>query len=456
MAALIADRSHLPTHLAARVGQLEADFAVQFGRRPELLVRVPGRVNLIGEHIDYCGYAVHPMAIEQEIMVAVSSAESGLELRNQDSETYPAFRLDSLANITILTDFIHWSSYFLCGLKGVYEEQGVEVPKGLRCLLSGRIPPSSGLSSSSAVVVSAAIAAVATNQLTVSREELAALCARAERYIGTQGGGMDQAIELLAQAGRAKLIEFGPLRSEDVSLPDGAVFVVANSLQEKNKAASNEFNTRVVECRLAAKLLASSLIQGDRWRTILKLKEVQVEAGKELAEMADLVEALLTKEVYSRDEVLAELGISEEYLRQEILTPNTQEVVQFRLKQRARHVFTEAARVYKFRDICNAAGDDALAELGALMTASHSSCKLDYECSAPGLDRLVDMALGLGALGARLTGAGWGGCAVMLVPAAQIEGLLAGLRDQFYQTKDDLQNIAFVTGPSEGALVWTL
>ncbi|XP_023336296.1 N-acetylgalactosamine kinase isoform X3 [Eurytemora carolleeae] len=378
---------------------------------PEFLIRVPGRVNLIGEHIDYCGYAVHPMAIEQDVLVCLKRTESGLELFNKNDSLYPSFKLDIFENLEISTDKIQWWSYFLCGLKGVLEEKKISKPAGLKVYISGRIPPSAGLSSSSALVVSAAITALSGNGITMNKTELASLCARAERFIGTQGGGMDQAIEILAKAGQAKLIEFNPLQSYDVQLPVGAVFVVANSLQEKNKAASNEFNSRVVECRLAAKILAKRLIPTNgKFRG---LRDVQTATNQSHEQMLEHVEAILDKQVFTRADVLEQLSITDQFLRDEILTNDTENMENFKLKQRARHVYSESARVYKFRDICHSAGDGALRSLGELMNFSHSSCRDDYECSAPSLDKLVEASLSLGAYGSRLTGVGWGECTVI-------------------------------------------
>ena len=182
------------------------------------------------------------------------------------------------------------------------------------------------MSSSSALVVSAALVTVWANNITVGKEELANICARSERFIGTQGGGMDQAIEILAEKGSAKLIEFNPLTTYNVTLPQGATFVVANTLEEKNKAASNDFNTRVVECRIAAKVLAKNLLSGEAWKDLLKLKDVQVKAGVSIAEMLDKVENVLHPEDYTVEEVMEILDIDKDYLKSNVLTPNTQNV----------------------------------------------------------------------------------------------------------------------------------
>jgi len=430
-----------------------------FGKPAGAVIRVPGRVNLIGEHIDYCGYAVHPMAIEQDVLVAVARTQQGLILCNLDTR-YEEHREGSLQDLAIPVDSPAWWGYFLCGLKGVQEEFEVTSPSGLNILVSGSIPPSAGLSSSSALVVSAAMVSVWANIVSVSREELAGVCARSERFIGTQGGGMDQAIELLAERGSAKLIEFGPLRTFNVNLPAGATFVVANSMEEKNKAASNDFNTRVVECRLAAKIIAKKLLEEGEWKQLMRMKDVQEHIGVETAQMVEKVETVLHEEDYTVQEVMDILEIDKDYLKKNILTANTQDVSTFRLYQRAMHVYSEASRVYQFKSVCQAGGDTALTQLGQMMTASHASCTVMYQCSSPGLDKLVRLSQQFGALGARLTGAGWGGCIVALVQQEAAEDFIESMKTAYYGarglSKEQLDSAIFVTKPGQGASVWEL
>ncbi|KAG8505221.1 N-acetylgalactosamine kinase, partial [Galemys pyrenaicus] len=153
--------------------------------------------------------------------------------------------------------------------------------------------------------------------------ELAEICAKSERFIGTEGGGMDQSISFLAEEGTAKLIEFCPLRATDVKLPSGAVFVIANSCVEMNKAATSHFNIRVMECRLAAKLLAK--YKNLQWDKVLRLEEVQAKLGVSLEEMLQITEEVLHPEPYSSEEVCRCLGISLQELQTQILTPNTQD-----------------------------------------------------------------------------------------------------------------------------------
>ena len=161
------------------------------------------RVNLIGEHIDYCGYGVLPMAVDEEVIVAVGPTQSGmLELSNVDSD-YEDF-VCSLEGITIDNATPDWYKYFLCGVKGIAEHSAaadaIPLP-GFRAMVHGSVPPCSGLSSSSALVCSAALATAHFNLVSLTRQQLADTCAKSECFIGTEGGGMDQAIAILATKG---------------------------------------------------------------------------------------------------------------------------------------------------------------------------------------------------------------------------------------------------------------
>ncbi|XP_076863539.1 N-acetylgalactosamine kinase isoform X2 [Brachyhypopomus gauderio] len=439
-----------------RLQRLKEAFHVKYEEFPLFYACAPGRVNLIGEHIDYCGYAVLPMAIEQNILAAVSVNNSQtIHLANTDPR-YKDFTT-SINEVTIDRENPQWYYYFLCGVKGIQEQLSLSPLTGLRCVVDGSIPASSGLSSSSALVCCAGLVTMEANQQSVSKVTLAETCARCERYIGTEGGGMDQSISFLAEEGTAKLIEFNPLRATDVKLPDGAVFVIANSCVEMNKAASSHFNIRVVECRIATKVLGK--VRGLDWTGLQKLGELQTELGLSLEKMLGLVEEVLHPEPYSRDEVCKILGITAEYFSTSILSANTQHVSHFKLYQRARHVYAEAARVLRFKAVCDSAPATAVPELGQLMNQSHASCRDLYECSCPELDQLVDICLQAGAVGSRLTGAGWGGCTVSMVPVERMDSFLRTVKEQYY--KPDARRAAllkqslFTTRPGGGATIFT-
>ncbi|XP_062061859.1 N-acetylgalactosamine kinase isoform X2 [Lepus europaeus] len=443
------------TVLYDRLLKLKEMFISKFGSSPKFYVRAPGRVNIIGEHIDYCGYSVLPMAVEQDMLIAVEPVKTNtLQLANTNP-LYPDFSTSS-NNIQIDKTKPLWHNYFLCGFKGIQEHFGLSDLTGMNCLVDGNIPPSSGLSSSSALVCCAGLVTLTALGMNLSKVELAEICAKSERYIGTEGGGMDQSISFLAEEGTAKLIEFSPLRATDVKLPSGAVFVIANSCVEMNKAATSHFNIRVMECRLAAKLLAKH--KGLQWNKVLRLEEVQAQLGISLEEMLSVTEDALHSDPYSPEEICMCLGISLDELRTQILSQNTQDVPIFKLYQRAKHVYSEAARVLQFKKICEEAPDNMVQLLGELMNQSHRSCRDMYECSCPELDQLVDICRKFGAQGSRLTGAGWGGCTVSIVPVDKLPGFLAKVHEAFYQGSDgsfapEKQSL-FATKPGSGALVF--
>ncbi|XP_044294525.1 N-acetylgalactosamine kinase [Varanus komodoensis] len=438
-----------------RLFKLKKMFVSKFKSAPKFYVRAPGRVNLIGEHIDYCGYAVLPMAIEQDILIAAAPVSTPVIHLANTNPLYADFST-SVTDIQINKTKPVWHNYFLCGLKGIKEHCRLDSPSGMNCLVEGTIPASSGLSSSSALVCCAGLVTLMANGRTLSKVELAELCSRSECYIGTEGGGMDQSICFLAEKGTAKLIEFNPLKATDVRLPEGAVFVIANSCVTMNKAATSHFNIRVMECRLATKILAKS--RGLDWRAMTKLQDVQIKLKVSLEDMLAMVEEMLHPEPYSIEEIGENLEISLEELRSEILTPNTQDVTTFKLYQRAKHVYTEAARVLEFKKICTEAPDDAVQLLGDLMNQSHASCKDLYECSCPELNQLVDICLRFGAVGSRLTGAGWGGCTVSMVPMEKLEQFLTNVKEAFYKSNDQrlglVESSLFATNPGGGAMIF--
>ncbi|VDO23014.1 unnamed protein product [Haemonchus placei] len=397
-------------HPRVVIADAETKFQNAFGSLPTIRVFCPGRVNLIGEHIDYHGYGVLPMAINEgtEILAAPNGKQE-IRLVNIDDQ-YPQI------SISLPLDWKgasppKWSDYILCGWKGIMDKLGVE-QIGFDMLVGGAIPPSSGLSSSSSLVCAAALITwmIHTGNIFegLTREELAELCATAEHYIGTQGGGMDQAVEVLAVEGSALRIEFSPLQARPIALPPLASFTVLHCGDTLNKAATSQFNERVVEGRLAGKLLLQQAggLAAKSWR----LKDVQEAVGKSLEDMVIMCESL--PERVSREQLEEMLGKD---TVTECLSSNTQQMTSFKLRSRARHVYSEADRVNKFEQACK---NNDLAEMGRLMTASHDSCSKDYECSCTSMDNLVEECLNAGALGARLTGAGWGGCAVALVDNA--------------------------------------
>ncbi|KAK4305187.1 hypothetical protein Pmani_022907 [Petrolisthes manimaculis] len=439
-----------------RVAALEESFTTEFSHPPQFFVRAPGRVNLIGEHIDYCGYAVFPMAVEQDIIMAVATnSSSKLNLCNVD-QSYLSYSCD-INNFEIDPSVAVWHNYVLCGIRGIREEGGLVGPlTGLNIAVSGNIPPSSGLSSSSALVCATALAVAHAHHLSLARDMLAEICARCERHVGTQGGGMDQAIAFLATAGEAKMIEFNPLKATAVQLPAGGTFVVANSLAQANKAANSNYNCRVMECRLATKIIAKRA--GLSWENYQRLGELQVAVKKSLPEMVEMVKEILEPRPYTKQEVATLLDTTTNHLDNVVLSENTRDIQEFYLHDRALHVFSEANRVWEFRRVCEEGREGALHKLGKIMLASHRSTQRMYDCSHPKLDQLVDLSEGL-ALGGRLTGAGWGGCMVALVEESKAEEYKRKLEKEFYSHEPaakgkNISTFLFSTRPGPAACVY--
>ncbi|KAH9322749.1 hypothetical protein KI387_017388, partial [Taxus chinensis] len=407
------------------------------------------RVNLIGEHIDYEGYSVLPMAIRQDTIVAIRKWKPEeetkiLQIANVQSEKYELCRYPADPDQDIDLKNHKWANYFLCGYKGFHEyirAKGVDVgaPVGLDVLVDGTVPTGSGLSSSAAFVCSSTIAIMAAFNVNFPKKEVAQFTCECECHIGTQSGGMDQAISVMAKPGFAELIDFNPIKASDVQLPAGGTFVIANSLAESQKAvtAATNYNNRVVECRLAAIVLAIKLGMEAREavskiKTLSDVESLIQETETETHFIFVELQEFLHEEPYTKDAI--EKIIEERLESIMVGSPTSLAVLaaatHFKLFQRASHVYSEAKRVHLFREavMSNLSDDEVLENLGDLMNDSHNSCSTLYECSCPELEELVKVCRDSGALGARLTGAGWGGCAVALVKENIVPSFILNLK----------------------------
>ena len=429
----------LPLH-SRRYGRLLEAFAASFpGATPTHFVRAPGRVNLIGEHTDYNGYPVLPMAIERDfVFVIAPTSDPAVELVNDDPRFEPR-RFD--ATLPLLPfDQGDWGNYVKAAVNGILQEGRVERERvvGFRAAVGGTIPDSAGLSSSSALVVASALAFLTVNRASCENHLLAELLAHAERYVGSEGGGMDQAVSLLADAGAAMKIDFFPLRTEAVPLPERVSFVVCNSLirASKSEVTRYAYNRRVVECRLAAGLLSKAIASrtGNHIRTLL-LADLSPEKLKLDPDDLDHIALNAIGEApLCLTDIRRKLGESVETIRREYCMLKSGAILEeppdgFHVWKRYRHIVTEARRVNR---VVDAMRGGEVTKLGALMNESHASCRDDYEISCPELEVLVSLARANGALGARLTGAGFGGCTINLVHASKTESFIDKMREQYY------------------------
>lgn len=392
----------------------------------------PGRVNLVGEHTDYNGLPVLPMALDRGLRIRFRVLSEPVARLAGDRTEFRDFAFHLGKPVRPAAPG-HWSNYVRAAAKGLLDH-GIALERGIEGSVSGDVPVAAGLSSSSALVVASALALLHANGRSLPPLALAARLARAERFAGAEGGGMDQTASLCGTAGHALRIDFDPLRAAPVPIPENWRWVVASSLAaaEKTGRARDAYNERVRECREACRRLE-----------IVPARPSATPGGTPATGASPGVPA--RRGTTCRD-LVAAFGT-------DALLARASRVLDAVLLRRVRHVLTEAGRVGAAQ---RAMAESRLAGFGALMTQSHESLRDDYEVSTPALDAIVSIALEAGAAGARLTGAGFGGCAVVLCAAGDEPAVMDALGERFYRPRlgrrprdDEL----FVARPSPGARV---
>ena len=425
------------TSEAQRTRVLTARFRTHYGRSPAYIARAPGRVNLLGEHTDYNGLPVLPMAIDRSIMVAAAPRPDRVVRLSNTAPQFPPRSYELSAGIPAGAEG-DWGNYSRAAAQGLARYRGAALRSdqhlvGADLLVDGDIPSAAGLSSSSALVVANALALLAASDIDMPYAELAELLPSAERYVGTLSGGMDHAISLLARAGQALRIDFCPLRTRAVPLPAGYSVVVCHSLvqAEKSGAAKRAYNLRVTECRLACRVLERALGTAlpHALQTLGDLGAMF--PGRSPDDFLALLGGLVPDRPLQLAEIATRIGADPAQLSTTCgVTPEVGD--RFALLPRVRHVLSEGERVNRAEEALLAG--QALA-FGQLMDASHQSCRDDYVVSCPELDELVAIAKEAGAVGARLTGAGFGGCTVNLVADADVASFLTRIDRSFYSRR---------------------
>lgn len=357
----------------------------------------PARVNLIGEHTDYTGGLVMPMAIGFHTLAVVSPRDDGKAVfysSNFEEET--ALEIASLGR----SPRGHWSDY-PAGVLWSLLQQGVAIG-GFSLSLAGDVPVGAGLSSSASVEVATAMALLGLTQVTLPLKTIATLCRRAENeYVGAKSGIMDQFVVTGAVKERAMLIDCRSLEFELLPLPSQVRVVICNSMV-KHAVATGEYGNRSDE----------------------------VEAGQAVVRRLRPGVELL------RDATLADL----EACRGEMSEASF---------LRCRHIITENGRVIAARAAL-LQGD--MAEFGKLMVLAHASMRDDFAASCAEVDALVEIAIGQGGcFGARMTGGGFGGCTVNVVSAEKAEGFVEAVR-RAYAERTGIDAECFVCEASDGAL----
>jgi galactokinase len=364
--------------------------------------RAPGRVNLIGEHTDYNHGFVLPLALDRDVLLlARPRCDRLVRLHNVEPGFAPqSFAIDPAIPPAPRGD---WSNYVRGAAQMVAHQAGSPV-RGMDALVVGAppygTPRGAGLSSSSALTVAAAIALAHLNGWHPEPTTFARMCSEAEWYVGTRGGIMDQFAALLARPGHALFLDCRPQGPDrytfaHVPLPsDHHILIADTGVHRAN--VRGEFNGRVAACRAGIACLR------DRYPGTTHLRDVQHVPWAELEPL--LPEALTVAEARALGADLDDVPLPADG------APGSPAL---RVRACCRHVHSENERV---RATVAALETGDVATVGRLLNEAHASARDDYDVSCPELEALIEAARGVkGTVGARLTGAGWGGCIVALV-----------------------------------------
>ena len=370
---------------------VKQQFQANFAADPAFIARAPGRVNLIGEHTDYNDGFVMPLAIDRATYIALRPRDDKRVLAlSLDMDDRREFALDDLQRNTEAD----WIDYFI-GVAWVLQQRGYAL-RGWEGVVAGDVPIGSGLSSSAALELAAARAFYCVSSFAWEAKAMALACQRAENdWLGVNCGIMDQMISAAGVEDRALLIDCRSLEADSAPLPAGTAVVVLDSGTRRGLVDS-AYNERRSQCEAAARHFG-----------LPALRDID---SATFAERAHELDALSRK--------------------------------------RARHVITENERALQARDAMHAG--DAVA-LGKLMIESHISLRDDFEVSSPALDAIVNCAnADESCYGARMTGAGFGGCAVALVEAGGAAAFVERVTTSYIAATGN-QPALYVTRASAGA-----
>lgn len=367
-------------------------FLKVFGQRPRWIVRAPGRVNLIGEHTDYNDGFVLPMAIDRAIWIALGPRQDGrVVVHSVDYAQQGEFSLEGLAK-----QQAGWIEYFK-GVAWSLQQAGHKL-KGWEGVVLGDVPVGAGLSSSAALELAVARAFAAVGDIPWDPVTMACLGQRAENdWVGMRCGIMDQLVSAAGQAGHAILIDCRTLDIEPVPLPAQLAVVVLDTGTRRGLVDS-AYNERRQQCETTAEFFK-----------VRALRDVDLDRFQQLS------------------------GELEEPMR-----------------RRARHVITENQRTLEAAEAMRR-GD--IETLGRLMQESHASLRDDYEVSSDALNTMVELALTQrGCYGARMTGAGFGGCAMAIIDRTSAEAFAAAVAGQYQATTGHTPAV-YVCQATDGAAI---
>lgn len=402
--------------------ELLQEFRDRFGHPPAFTVSAPGRVNLIGEHTDYNAGYVFPAAIDRYLRIAASKrADRQVHLHALDINEACTFSLDAQDD-----GLPTWSRY-LKGVSHLLQEQVLQPAGytlgGMSAVITGNVPLGAGLSSSAALSVAATLAFLGTCDLEIARLpgrnptssvasidvppiEIARLCQRVEHeYVGVNCGIMDQTISLLGKANHALFLDCRSLEYKHVPFQLTDTRLVICNTNVKRELAASAYNQRRAECENGVEILKECM------PSITSLRDVSLTDFKKYEEK---------------------------------LPENTQ--------KRCRYVIEENARVQNAVHALTA-GD--IETFGTLMNASHTGLRDAYEVSCDELNLLTDIAQSIaGVIGARMTGAGFGGCTVNLVRESAIEAFRKQIITEYTQSTGIEPDIYFCNVGDGACIAW--
>ncbi len=478
--------------------------------QPIALVRAPGRLNLMGRHIDHRGGFVHPIALPCEIWLALQpNANDQVTLEHERPTAFPthSFRLLSVAPPqTMEADSwerwtrkeaqrrpptIGWAVYAQAAAATMvnwHQKLGISTAKGWRgakVLVTGDIPPEAGLSSSSALFVALLLALLWCNEATILHHpsrwlELAEICGYGEWFVGTRGGAGDHAAILLSRCGQITRIGFFPMTVAHLPFPEGMSLLVMDSGERapKGSAARAEFNRRVAAYEVGM------LLWHERFPTLTnRLRYLRDATPSRLGDESLVYQLLRVLPRYASFTELHQLLPSQtEQLERWREICQAQPDTALEVRGTCWFGVAECERSERFPIILEQGYGE---QFGTLMTISHDGDRVSqwrngqgapfqfptddaalaafeqhrvplwkqggsYRCSTPAIDFLVDTALGVGALGAQLSGAGLGGCAMALVRQEEVEPIAQAI-SKAYQNSFGTELAWFVAGPCQGA-----
>lgn len=341
---------------------------------PILIASAPARINIIGEHIDYNGGYVFPAAIDRYLYVAIRKRNDN-KIFYKDLFYHDAYEFDINDEFEYNKEY-HYGNY-LNGVLTVMKRRGYNFPCGFEMMIASNIPSAGGISSSSALECGFAWAVSELYGFNIDRKEIALMGQQSEHeFMNVNCGIMDQYVISTAKANTAELLDCAKIEHEYVPLNLGDYKFVVMNTKKKRELADTKYNERRAECEKGLEMLKAA---GVDVPNLCSLTVEQFEANK----------SAITDET---------------------------------ILKRVRHVVTENKRVL---DAVEALKKDDLETLGKLLYESHESLKNDYEVSCEELDTLVSMASEMdGCIGARMTGAGFGGCAIALVKANRADAFM--------------------------------